>query len=547
MRHTIRTRFQHGNSKWPFHKPWVFLVVLAVISLAVVIFIPNVDGWYYYSQDETNTKAFAPSDTSVDDEALSKTINVWVDTNPSMYGFVSNARSGCMFSAYQKLLLNLRSYLEKYSLSTSLQYHFFNQNKQGDMYESSLSDSTLYGVDESAAKNANRMLDIMQKTSDTQPSVFFSDLESFNSKKFQEALKPIAKQLFLQGKSIRIDAYLSAYGGEIANYGSSDRNIFYGMDGKETLEGLQAAVTDTAYYHRLPRPFYVLIVGTENECESIGNLVVKAYDQLYHGVPVTTCKHSHNSADYNAHDAYRFSVKFPATLANLRKGVNNGATVGTYGSDITPDETGNENVYGFSVDQSLFFSKTIQIPFMIKPQIEGLGQSYFIQVVEPLQLSVSKITETHMQERDARNPDQYLTARGKRFIRLDLHPETTNLDGFSATYTAGTDTQLSILFSAELQLLSKGLYRLLIPVVCKPDVNRNASIAQYDVSKWNLSQVDALSAVRKLAASGKLGNNVFERTIDIEGLIRSVREAFVEAENDRTIPVGEVLLDLRIR
>ena len=195
------------------HRAWIYMLfVVGLITLGLFGLLLW-DDQFYVSQDQPNTRAFAANAvTETDSAAVVKNIEVWVDTNPNMYGFVNSTVNGCVPSAYRAILLNLSGYLKGYALSTGEHYHYFNKNRQGSMEESDeILEKSYYLSIPTAADDANRMVSILAAQTGDTPALFFTDFESFNSKQFQAALKTVAKQLFDQGKSIRVDAYRSAY------------------------------------------------------------------------------------------------------------------------------------------------------------------------------------------------------------------------------------------------------------------------------------------------------------------------------------------------
>ncbi|HNW86890.1 MAG TPA: hypothetical protein PKJ47_08145 [Candidatus Limiplasma sp.] len=314
------------------------------------------------SQDQIHTRAFAPETQLVASaDEVTKTVDVWVDTNPNMYGFVCSAMANCVPSAYSKLLLNMQANLKAYSLSTEEKYHFFSKSGQGTLSESYDIGTESYYQDVSAGyEDNNRLISLLEAQTGETPALFFTDFETYNTKQFQNDLKTVAQKLFQQGKSLRLDAFLSAFSGKITNYAASNDNVYYGVYGNHNKDAYQTEIEGLPYYHNLPRPFYVLTVGTEADCETLGQLLVNAYNSFYSNLPSIGCGGKHDIDDYQAHDAFTYDVKYPTQSALLIKDQNAGCSVGTIDSAIQPDNSGNESVYGYSATR-VYENSSIQM------------------------------------------------------------------------------------------------------------------------------------------------------------------------------------------
>ena len=529
------------------HKSWKRLIVTYAISVLIPVVLLLVESQYFVSQDQIHTRAFAPETQLVASaDEVTKTVDVWVDTNPNMYGFVYSSVANCIPSAYSKLLLNMQVNLKAYSLSTEEQYHFFSKSGQGTLSESYDIGTESYYQDVSAGyEDNNRLISLLEAQTGDTPALFFTDFETYNTKQFQNDLKTVAQKLFQQGISLRMDAFLSAYSGKIINYAASNDNFYYGVYGNHNKDAYQTEIAGLPYYHNLPRPFYVLTVGTEADCETLGQLLVNAYNSFYSNLPSIDCGGDHDIDDYQAHDVFTYTVKYPTQNALLLKDQNAGCSVGAVDSAIKPDNSGNESVYGFAVSQS---EQTAEIPFVLSPQIRGIGQTFMLTVVDPLQMQISKVIQSNVYGMDTKNVEQYLEARGNRYIKLTLEPQNTGISGFSAAYKIQSNMDIQITLRANLLQCAKGLYRIRIPVTCAPDITKNSSQADSNAqANWSQTRQNADYAIRRIRSSRKLSTNVFAKTIDFDRIISSLHNAYVEAESTRTFPVGEIEFDLRIQ
>ena len=552
----VNTNFEQwkDHNKFRKGKPWYFMVGIALLAGAILGILYLIDDPFYVSQKKQNTAAFPVAFTQPEDDATTRTnINVWVDTSANMQGFIDLPRVGCIFSAYKMLLMDMERVLGRVSNSTYATPYQFKQGQSAKTTFSSLTDKNTYGTAISLDQNKQELLvALMQIAKDTtaSPAIIFTDLEGSYDEDYQAKLKEAMQTLFEQGRSLRVDRFLSAYSGLISHYANRDLDVYYGREG-DGRDGVFQVKVPVDSNHNQPRAFFMLTIASVDECTKIGDAVSSAYESYYQDPPQIKCGgHNHKLLNFKAHDTFSYNVIEHKTPVYLEAQEESGVTTALLGEGLSPeaaDMPKADGVAGYSMLKQDYAVGTTDITFAVKPNIAGFGTAYAMQWVKPLKMEMYGITENHTKEYDITKDAQYLTARGDRYIKLTLDPLPADFEGFSIA-PVGKPAQVStVRFSIDRRLIAKGLYRINVPLTCKIDTYANLNKISYDEDLWIASADDIEEAARLIPQNGMVYSGVFSRTVKLNSFTSVIRDAYNTAEAADVLPVAQITFDLRVQ
>lgn len=534
-------------AKWRERRPLIWLATLSLVLLGVVGGMYASDGLFYSTQREAHTEGFpvAFPVTEAPVVTLGK-LDVWLDIKPDMVGFVAEPRSGCVPSAYKRMLLNLTGTLMDVVPTTGLRWHGFYGNELMTIREADVSESAVYAPQTSAVKESQGLLGVLATLTGDTPAVIFTDLNAIYSSESREELSTLLQSLFDRGISLRVDRYLSAFGGKLAEYAASQQSVIYGMDSSEKIP--QVELTGADYYHHLPRPFFVLTLAPAAVCEEIAQTLKDYYLETASQFEKLTCGANHSVDIYRNATSYSFTIRQVGALAYLNEAQTGGVVLAEASEGVRAESQGAKDVQGYTVERSLIDAGKIALTFRVTPAIAGLDSGFAIQWTQSPTLSLNLITENHETAFDEAESERYLQARGNRYVRLSSNalPNPEEM-GVTATLEEEPSGACTVVITLDKRKINKGLYRVMIDLSAKPDVSANRAAVTYDVTGESIIPAEMQNVLRLVAKGTKLASNSFVRTLDLAVLMNTFRSAFEASENERTMATAEIIFDLRVR
>ncbi len=525
------------------YRPWAAFAVIALLFLSWLA--AGIYADLSQTNEELNMNAFEPYVLEAVEAGVftQKKVNVFVETDASMRGFLDETRrQGCVPHSYKEMLTSLEETVKPLGTDVRTAYYGFSKEWQGSMAKSALLNQETYQplteqaqarsgyIDELATALAN-----VEKGSLT---MIFTDLESGGGSQEDQILE-LTQGIFEAGDAIIVQRFISAYGGMIYDYGGLSTDIAYGSDEKGGSK--TAVIAGVPYFHRLPRAFYVILIGDGDECEILRQQLCAFYDglKIKHMDETTTCNAKHDYLSYWAYDEVRYEVLRSRAVLCAAGDIS---FLQTQRAALLANSpwAQTHGVYEYLVQKG----NEAQIPFSFTPKVDGFGQSYF-GVCETPRMSVYKVAgEKAKMALDEKadvqmKPKDFLLGRGLNGTKLTLiqHPAggvftaAANVEGNKVAGALNIDT-----LNAE-----KGLYRVVLGLWLKPTVGDNANTLKIDKADWSV-QIQAISA-----AGWTVESNPFIKTIGVQQKLETILRAYKLSEADVSYPVANVTIDVRIR
>ena len=351
---------------------------------------------------------------------------------------------------------------------------------------------------------------------------------------------------------MRIDRFISAFGGELTDYANTKSDIFYGQEHKKADDPNQVTGLIKDNHHQ-PRAFFVLTIGTATQCEQIGTLLTTTYVDLNRSHQLTSCAGFLNDSqhdvvkDFSGHAEFSFNITVPNNTARLELSEQYGVTTYGLSNDIVREAAGAENIQGYTVTKGSNSNSSTIITFQVEPQIPGLGSVFSMLMNNPLNIQIKRINQVHAASGDKTVSPQYLVARGNRRVKLLINPMADGYEGFSAGINSIGTQSILVDFMIDLEKTDKGLYRVSIPLVAQPDVNANQTSYESISRNYSTNIDECNDAINQVNHGEKITTNVFAKTFGFYEFMKAVRDANLMAEEDRTLLIAQIVFDLRIQ
>lgn len=536
------------------YRPWIALGLMALV--AAVWMAVGIKADAYKTNEPENMNAFEPYE--IEDVAAGvftqKTVNVFVETEASMRGFIDpRKRTGCMPQAYRDMLLALDETVKPLGTDVRCAYYAFNKAWQGESTRQALLDTGTYsaGTEESRARmqNISELNAALQNVDPSALTMIFTDLEG-GSPETDEALRSLAAQCFSAGNAMVIQRFYSAFGGVLYNYGGTGLNVGYGVE--DRVGGIANAVVDgQPYYHLMPRAFYIILIGPGDECEILRQRLYTLYEALNAGYQDTAlaCGGSHDKALYHGYDEVRYDIIRPErTLRAFGDGLSLGQTQGAVLDADSPWAKDTHSVHQFTLDKSAGL-KTASIPFTLAPALKGFGQSYFAVSEEPI-LNLYKVTQEDAELSVGEDgliqpkPLDFLLGRGFKGKRMVLAPYQKASGVFTVTRPMVSGETVSSALNVDLFNCEPGLYRAVIQINLRPNVSDNAQTVEPKKAAWSVTPGD----YPNLATTRWTGeSNPYVRTADAARKLNVLWQAYNASEAEVSFRVANVTIDLKVQ
>ena len=521
------------------------IVFLLVCVAGFGLYLP--DGLHYQTQESTHTQGLPVSEASVPAVATSlQHINAWADVSENMLGFVALPRATCIPSLYRDMLQNLPALLDGQSAAPMVDWHIFSNSYSEALENGSPADAQYYVNRQRSRVTTTGILPALQSVAEGVPTVIFTDLEQSPTTDYLSDVQQAMKALFDQGYTVRIDRFISAFGGKISNFAGQGGVFLYGQEQREKKSIPQVQIWKTGNHHQ-PRPFFVITVGSALQCQSVGEALAARLQDFYTAETVQDMN-SHRDLDlplYQVHNVFLLEVPLPLSLPTLRTSEAAGVTSLPLSAAITRQAAGAPGVQGYALDREAAGGEA-GIRFTLTPAIARLGKDYQM-LWDQQSLTCQIVGTTPTRVFDQAQATLYLQARGPRYLKMALAPFQSENNAFVFKSNSAPANPVEIDFTIATTNLPKGLYRIDLRLYAKPNVSLNRLPYGQNVSQYAFTKDEALAIATQIAKGREFATAPLLRTYGLIALEQAIRRAFTEAEETRTVLMGQIAFDLRVQ
>lgn len=549
-----------GLSQLPF---WIAFGIPFIILLSWGVFANAFEAQFGADYTITHPRIALSSitqclETSDEDESPA-TIDIGIECNLSMAGFLDTINPrGCPSSFYEKLLKNTSKIAESLGKEFRVRHLFMFNTAIADSYYyepnitmnrssleivsadvllnplSYISQSSLVNNIFHDENNANSSLAAALDMIDPQTTtILITDFVEPTGELGRAQLQAACESLFKQNLTIAIVAFESNYSGCLDDIGSAGQIYVYGTadsvhDAEKTMELVQdlGHYTNTNQFHRQPRYFYVVVVGSAEHCAAIidgcsptenGETtegLVDMYNQLRKDIASKSwCDTTHttyadakvlyfgkNSVNRKLTSVDTVSPEVVITSDTVRiiaeiVGNEGQSTVGMKAfNGVDMHATG---VDGYRVVKDNTLSSqlmTIQYTFM--PDIERYVDTYMDDSYTIAGAGYRKVLFTPVSSKEASQPD-VVQMIGMFYARYSFAPFSDTLGAFSLSTPEATDTGVKFTVTVNASLLKPGYYQATIPVILTRNVQaeildlaRDEEIIERTISRSDVNNMD---------------------------------------------------------
>ena len=570
------------DTKWHFAHGWPVVVLVVLIVAGLVLLkqsnlFETRDPINFAAFGETAAPAVTPNPATQDD------LDVWVDTSPSMAGFVKIGSSDRVPFVYRFLLENMDALVKAYSPNAVPTYYQFDSQ-----YSLAGSDSdaeranarTTHAVAESAAftessnytaktdaiaagGSSSALPSVLNTLELDKPALILTDFEAdgltLPSKEYQ---KPLSR-IYGKGLCVSVVAMKGAYSGILYNYLNDGDNYAYGTTNNSTKQMIEK----NKYQYRA-RSFYAVIVGTGRQCAELSAQMIAAYNNFCTRRIVAPFAHlthadmrvedfvASETANYRLNEQYapvksvdgkEASVVSASGMTRIVEATPTPAVDGAAVSDTSTTSNG--------IPQYLIRKKsdlqTATLTLRVSPPSESYADTYASDsfAVEPIGLSVIK--QNHVEAVNASGVTPAATvydrpgillARGGRYVELmekEIQPAEAGYGWFTCPEVKGDANGVTLTLKVNAAEAAAGLYRVKLPVYCLHDTRVKGQGDESWIDEWTVKQSN-------LSGNGKVQNTA-AKTANLQQQLEQFRIQNVKQSGQKPVQIAELTVCIEIQ
>lgn len=545
-----------GKKKNNTLRSFVKLVVLPV-AIVVTTFILYQTSDLYVSQASPSFADFPPGVITKKTQTTTDDLSVWIDMGASMGGFISERRSVCVPSSYKMMLYALPSIAKTVNPIAQINYYRFDslfsyldtdtgdaarseqRNKQTVSWTTLIDDEQYKAVPEAGGSSVS-LPSVLNALDLSSPSIIFTDMEADGLTQPTQAYTGPLERIFSEGYCISVVGMKSAYSGILTNYTNLGENYAYGVSDKDAFK-----LVGSYDFHHQPRPFYAIIIGTLEQCQTLRDALLSSYaDECQTKIidkideiakkdgrrEDTSLFVESHSTDYWLNAPYELitaiddedasiiqlsglspAADSPLASIGVPEYVARQADTQTAGAaiHITPTAACYTDTYA----QDTYFIDGMEVQHMVKEYPEGVTPA----------------------------PDEtILEGRGSRYTALDLVTFDDTNHWFTCTMQQPTTSGVTLLLSVNVAACDPGLYRVIIPVYCK----HNAKMESLQDTAWQQSWTRPFSLLDKAIATKN--DSVADQTVNLVEQLDMFHRVEANQSSENVFDVAYLTLDLDI-
>lgn len=572
-----------SDTKWHFAHGWP-IVVLVVLAAAGLVLLKQSN--LFETRDPINFSAFGETvtATTAPDAATQDDLDVWVNTSPSMAGFVKSGSSDRVPFAYRYLINNMDAVVKAYSPNAISEYYQFDSkyslaDSNGDAVRAkarashkveekkALTNSISYesNVNTFAKDGSSVALPSVLNTLDLdKPALILTDFEADGLKLPSTEYQQPLNRIFKKGLCISVVAMKGAYSGTLYNYLNDGDDYAYGTDGNNATP-----MTKTYANQYRARSFYAVIVGTGVQCANLSNSIMTTYKDFCTKSVVEPFPDLQNAPNMRVEDFvacetvnYRLNEHYAPVKAVDGKVASVAAATGmTQIAEETPttaadgaavSDSGSQNT---GVPQYLMKKKsdlqTATLTLHIAPPSESYADTYASDsfAVEPIGLT--RIEQTRVEAANTAEVTPTVTvydqpgillARGGRYVELtekEIEPTEAAYGWFTCPKITGEADGITLTLQVNAAEAAAGLYRVKLPVYSKHAAKVIGQGDEAWIAEWTVDQDN-------LSKDGDK-NNTAAKTANLQQQLEQFRRQNVMQSAEAPVLIAELTVCIEIQ
>lgn len=571
-----------SDTKWHFAHGWPIVVLVVLVAAGLVLLKQSN---LFETRDPINFAAFGETvtATTAPDAATQDDLDVWVNTSPSMAGFVKSGSSDRVPFAYRYLINNMDAVVKAYSPNAISEYYQFDSkyslaDSNGDAVRAkarashkveekkALTNSISYesNVNTFAKDGSSVALPSVLNTLDLdKPALILTDFEADGLKLPSTEYQQPLNRIFKKGLCISVVAMKGAYAGTLYNYLNNGDNYAYGTTSKDTKQ-----MIDANKYQSRSRPFYAVIVGTGKQCALLAEQlsaayngfcskeIIDKYDRLTHAkmraedfVECETVNYWLNEhyAPVKAIDGKAASVASAAGMTQIIESTPTPTAEGKEASDTATQDVVIPQ-YLIKKDSDLH---TATLTLHIAPPSESYADTYASDsfTVEPIGLT--RIEQTRVEAANTAEVTPTVTvydqpgillARGGRYVELtekEIEPTEAAYGWFTCPEAKGEADGVTLKLQVNAAEAAAGLYRVKLPVYCQHATDVKGQGDEAWIAEWTVDQDN-------LSKDGDK-NNTAAKTANLQQQLEQFRRQNVMQSAEAPVLIAELTVCIEIQ
>ena len=534
--------------------------------IAVALFLGLAIVFYFTSNPYTtlvkpNFSGFSPENAQESNiDNAEETLSVWLDMSPSMYGYLGKMHPNCVPSSYKMILQQMPAIAKSLSkLATPAYYRFTSSYEYLQTVQDSdraaarekltfnplhVENKTFYAADIVKGGQSVSIPSVLNTLDVTHPTLILTDWEEDGMIQPNGEYAQPLKRIFNAGYCMSVVAMRSAFGGVLYNYTNEGNDYGYANSHEKT------AVTELGLrnpYHNQPRPFYAIIIGTADQCKTLTAAVTRTYQQVC-DLNITSkieqinkaygCNAS--AADFvqlqtttyllNDNFATRYAINGQTAIAENPVGMTLSA-VSDWASKGTPQYT--------IIRQQNNDAQTASVTLRIQPGMASYDQTYTSDTFTIPALKVSKMETSKISDATLPESETILLARGPRRIQLQLVDFADTNQWFTCSPVSPGSAYASFQLMIQAGSCDPGLYRVVIPVICR----HSTEVPELSDSSWVASWSIQASMLKATMAK----EIVPLKTVNLEEQTNTIRKAEIKAGSGKDFLLAQLTVDIIIQ
>ncbi len=535
---------------------FVKLVILP-FAISLVTFILYQTSNLYVSQASPSFAYFPIDIITKKTQTTTDDLSVWIDMGASMSGFISEKRSMCVPSSYKMMLYALPSIAKEVNPIAQVSYYRFDslfssldtdaddaaravlRSKQTVNW-ATLIDDTKYTAIPEAGGSSDSLPSVLNALDLSAPSIIFTDMEADGLTQPTQAYTAPLQRIFSEGYCISVVGMKSAYSGILYNYTNLGTNYAYGVSNKDAYK-----LVSSYDFHHQPRPFYAIIVGTLEQCQTLRDALLTTYadecqtkiiDKIDEITKAdgrredTSLFVESHSVDYWLNAPYELITAIDDEDASIIQ------VSGLSPAADSPLESVGVPEYVAMQADTQTASAAIHITPTAACYADTYAQdTYFIDSLE-IQHMVPEPPEGTTPASDG----MILEGRGNRYTRLHLATLNDTNHWFSCAVQKPTSSGVTLLLTINVAACDTGRYRVTIPVYCK----HNAKMESTQDTTWQQSWTRPFSRLEEAIAAKN--DSVADQTVNLVEQLDFFHRVEANQSSENVFDVAYLTLDLDI-
>lgn len=502
-----------SSQAWiPFAAIMLFIGIIAIGVIRVQSSYPQQWLQEKLISEPVSMRSFSQPSESTAQASAKNTLCLWIETSPSMAGYLSDPRDADYYQTFfEQLVRYPQQMLGGNVTATQIVRYAFNpgfalkleKNQQRDVadllrgqivedYENLLTVDSFY---QDLTTDANALAAVFEALDPTCMNVIITDMIESKTA-FSQALEKRYQAAFRDGLTMDIVGFEDIFSGFLFEVGEDGQTYAFGTGDKkgynmvggqayyasDSVDRIRAKPISLGPYSTLPhpRPLYAIVIGTTAQCDALAETIMNLYDSYRDGVNHArgTLLRDKNGANMTplAEPARRFQFhrrslgRVPEKIAHSAVTPLDGNVRDT--SDAIDYER--RKLHANEADAVLFLKEPLQsaqtytLTYSFKPDVENYettvqSEDYRIDGLSLRRLAFSPYAGDGDGPRVHTLGDQYLT-----YQVVDCG----SVSGVIADIASVTPEGITLQVTVDVSSMDTGYYRIDIPVVYGRNVGK---------------------------------------------------------------------------